>query len=185
MELCLEPARRSRGVASAAAALAVACLVSSAAADRIPDFNREIRPILSHNCFACHGPDEHDRRGGLRLDDRDAALAELDSAATAIVPGRGEAMKGAANVDKALDYTKRWVETLYRCGQEAVAQKLDLKGAMAHTRTRMDPIFGHVFIYEHCLPFDVSRAFDEASGIKNPRIWTAERDQEMWASLQT
>jgi hypothetical protein len=41
----------------------------------------------------------------------------------------------------------------------------------------MDPVFGHVFIYEHCLPFDVSRAYDEAKGIKNPRIWTAERDQ--------
>ena len=35
------------------------------------------------------------------------------------------------------------------------------------------------------MPFDVTRAYDEASGIKNPRIWTAERDQEMWASLQT
>ena len=53
----------------------------------------------------------------------------------------------------------------------------------AHAK-KMDPIFGHVFIYEHCLPFDVSRAYDEAKGIKNPRIWTAERDQEMWASLQ-
>ncbi|MDP3701390.1 MAG: hypothetical protein Q8R72_10855 [Hylemonella sp.] len=31
---------------------------------------------------------------------------------------------------------------------------------------------------------DLSRAFDEASGIKNPRIWTAERDQAMWAALQ-
>ena len=90
MELCPEPARRPRGVASAAAVLAVACLVSSAAADRIPDFNREIRPILSHNCFACHGPDEHDRRGGLRLDDRDAAVAELDSGSRAIVPGHPE-----------------------------------------------------------------------------------------------
>ena len=101
-----------------------------------------------------------------------------------IVPGRGEAMKGNANVNKALDYTKRWVQTLYKAGQEAVAAGMDLKAAMAHTRKSMDPIFGHVFIYEHCLPFDVTRAFDEASGIKHPRIWTAERDMEMWKSLQ-
>lgn len=122
----------------------------------------------------------------------DAQLAEWPATlealralgAEAIVPGRGEAMKGRANVDKALDYTKRWVETLFRAGQEAAAQGMDLKAAMAHTRKAMDPVFGHVFIYEHCLPFDVSRAYDEASGIKNPRIWTAERDQEMWAALQ-
>jgi glyoxylase-like metal-dependent hydrolase (beta-lactamase superfamily II) len=104
--------------------------------------------------------------------------------AKAIVPGRGEAMKGEANVNKALDYTKRWVETLYRCGQEAASQGMNLKDAMAHTRKAMDPIFGHVFIYEHCLPFDVSRAYDEAKGIKHPRIWTAQRDKEMWGALQ-
>jgi hypothetical protein len=71
-----------------------------------------------------------------------------------------------------------------RGGKEAAAANMDLKTAMAHTRKTMDPVFGHVFIYEHCLPFDVSRAFDEAKGIKNPRIWTAERDKEMWAALQ-
>jgi glyoxylase-like metal-dependent hydrolase (beta-lactamase superfamily II) len=122
----------------------------------------------------------------------DAQLAEWPTTlqalralnATALVPGRGEAMRGNANVNRALDYTERWVSTLYRCAQQAVAAQMDLKAAMAHTRQAMDPIFGHVFIYEHCLPFDVSRAYDEAAGIKNPRIWTAQRDQEMWASLQ-
>ena len=102
----------------------------------------------------------------------------------AIVPGRGEAMLGNANVNKSLDYTKRWVETLFACGKQAVAGNLDLKAAMALTRQHMDPVFGKVFIYEHCLPFDVSRAYDEAKGIKHPRIWTAERDKEMWAALQ-
>jgi hypothetical protein len=93
-------------------------------------------------------------------------------------------MKGADNVSLALDYTQRWVETLYRCAREAAAADMDLKAAMAHTRKSMDPLFGEVFIYEHCLPFDVSRAYDEARGIKTPRVWTAERDKEMWAALQ-
>jgi glyoxylase-like metal-dependent hydrolase (beta-lactamase superfamily II) len=123
--------------------------------------------------------------GDAQLEEWPATLEALRAlGAEAIVPGRGEAMKGRDAVNKALDYTKRWVETLYRCGKEAAAQNMDLKAAMAHTRKSMDPVFGHVFIYEHCLPFDVSRAFDEARGVKNPRIWTAERDKEMWASLQ-
>ena len=123
--------------------------------------------------------------GDAHLEEWPATLQALRALrAEAIVPGRGAALKGAADVNKALNYTKCWVETLYLCAQEAAAAHMDLKAAMAHTRKRMDPLFGHVFIYEHCLPFDVSRAYDEARGIKNPRIWTAERDREMWAALQ-
>jgi glyoxylase-like metal-dependent hydrolase (beta-lactamase superfamily II) len=123
--------------------------------------------------------------GDAHLEEWPATLEALRGlGAEAIVPGRGEAMLGNANVNKSLDYTKRWVETLFACGKQAVAGSLDLKAAMALTRQHMDPVFGKVFIYEHCLPFDVSRAYDEAKGIKHPRIWTAERDKEMWAALQ-
>jgi glyoxylase-like metal-dependent hydrolase (beta-lactamase superfamily II) len=123
--------------------------------------------------------------GDAQLQEWPATLDALRAlGAEAIVPGRGQAMKGNDQVNQSLDYTRLWVQTLYACAQEAVAKKLDLKGAMALTRQRMDPVCGHVFISEHCLPFDVSRAYDEASGLKHPRIWTAERDQEMWAALQ-
>ena len=123
--------------------------------------------------------------GDAQLEEWPATLEALRALnAEFIVPGRGEAMKGHANVHKALDYTQRWVSTLFQAGKEAVAAGMDLKAAMAHTRQSMDPVFGHVFIYEHCLPFDVTRAFDEASGIKHPRIWTAERDKAMWDALQ-
>ena len=123
--------------------------------------------------------------GDAQLEEWPATLEALRALnAEYLVPGRGEAMKGNAQVNKALDYTQRWVTTLFQAGKEAAAAGMDLKAAMAHTRQKMDPVFGHVFIYEHCLPFDVSRAYDEASGIKHPRIWTAERDKEMWAALQ-
>ena len=122
----------------------------------------------------------------------DAQLAEwpatLDALAAfgaeKLVPGRGPALVGTARVADGLAYTRDFVSTLLNSAKEAVAQDMNLKQAMAHARQAMDPKFGHVFIYEHCLPFDVARAVDEASGIKHPRIWTAERDREMWHGLQ-
>jgi len=101
-----------------------------------------------------------------------------------LVPGRGQALDTPELVTEGLEYTKGFVSSLFKAGQEAVAEKMNLKQAMAYTRSKMDPVYGNVFIYEHCLPFDVSRAHDEASGIADPRIWTDERDQEMWHALQ-
>lgn len=101
-----------------------------------------------------------------------------------LVPGRGAALLTPDAVKKGLAYTRDFVSTLYTSAQEAVAQGMDLNATMKHTRKAMDPKFAQVFIYEHCLPFDVTRAHDEASGVRDPRIWTAKRDQEMWHELQ-
>ena len=53
-----------------------------------PDFNRDVLPLLSQNCFTCHGPDENVREAGLRLDQQESALAELESGAIAVVPNK-------------------------------------------------------------------------------------------------
>ncbi len=110
------------------------------------------------------------------------ALRALD--AEKLVPGRGPVLMSPGEVNAGINYTKDFVTTLLASAKEAVAAGKSLKDAMAHARSKMDRKFGHVFIYEHCLPFGVTRAVDEASGIKHPRIWTAERDKEMWFALQ-
>ena len=60
----------------------------------------------------------------------------------------------------------------------------DLKAAFEATHAALAPEFGAWPIFEHCLPFDVQRLWDELDGIEHPRIWTAERDREVWAKLQ-
>ena len=101
----------------------------------------------------------------------------------ALVPGRGPALTTPAASEKAIRFTQDFVRGLYALGRDGVRRKKSLKDVYAMARRRMDPRYGSYPIYEHCMPFDVSRAYDEASGIKHPRIWTARRDVEMWKSI--
>ena len=102
----------------------------------------------------------------------------------AVAPGRGDALKGTATVNEAIAMTRDFVGSLYGAAELSVAKGRTLKETMAATREVMDPKFSSFAIYEHCLPFNVSRAFDEASGIDDPVIWTDKRDRDMWAALQ-
>ena len=101
-----------------------------------------------------------------------------------MVPGRGDALLTPAQVNEAIDQTKAFVSSLAASAADSVAKGYDLNQAFKAAADSLRPRFGEWVIFEHCLPFDVSRAYDEAKGIVDPRIWTDKRDREMWASLQ-
>ena len=100
------------------------------------------------------------------------------------MPGRGDALSSADQVKEGIALTRDFLTTLYGAVAQSAARGLSLKEAFDRCRELMDPKFRSFAIYEHCLPFNVARAYDEAQGLDHPRIWTAERDREMWAALQ-
>jgi glyoxylase-like metal-dependent hydrolase (beta-lactamase superfamily II) len=102
----------------------------------------------------------------------------------AIAPGRGDALVGTARVNEALDNTADFLRSTYRPVARVALGGGTLKEAWDACRAECDPKFSDYAIYEHCLPFNVARAYDEALGIDTPRIWTAERDRQMWDQLQ-
>jgi len=102
----------------------------------------------------------------------------------AIAPGRGDALVGKEMVDTAIESTRDFVASTYRPAAKVAARGGSLKEAWDAVRAECDPKFSDYAIYEHCLPFNVARAYDEARGIEHPRIWTDKRDIEMWEALQ-
>ena len=101
-----------------------------------------------------------------------------------LVPGRGAALKTPQECEEGIAGTQAFLTQMYQSVAKGVAAGQDLKDIYHDTFAKLAPDFGQWVIFEHCMPFDVSRAYDEASGIEDPRIWTAERDKEMWRSLE-
>ena len=124
--------------------------------------------------------------GDAYFSDWPATLDKLEAlGAVAIVPGRGAALTDPAMCREGIATTRAFIAELFATVKQGVAQGHDLRRVFADTHAALTPRYGRQFIYEHCMPFDVSRAFDEAAGHRDPRIWTAERDKDMWATLQS
>lgn len=101
-----------------------------------------------------------------------------------IVGGRGAVAKGEAACDAAIEQTRDFLKGMIDNVGAVHKRGGTLKEAFEATHKALGPKFGRWPIFEHCLPFDVQRLWDEYEGIDWPRIWTAERDQEVWAQLQ-
>jgi len=101
-----------------------------------------------------------------------------------LVPGRGAALRNPAEVKAGLDGTRAFVTEMFGAVREGARAGKDLRTVYRETYDRLKPKFGHWVIFDHCLPFDVSRAYDEATKHPDPRIWTAQRDKDMWQALE-
>jgi glyoxylase-like metal-dependent hydrolase (beta-lactamase superfamily II) len=144
----------------------------------VPDANVVFSGDLVEYHSACYCGDAHFTDWPATLD----RLAEFS--AKALLPGRGAALKTPKQVADGIALTGDFLTTLYGTVTESVGKGRSLKETYDAARRVMDPKFSSFAIYEHCMPFNVARAYDEAKGISHPVIWTAERDRGMWAALR-
>ncbi|CAM3812893.1 MBL fold metallo-hydrolase [Kibdelosporangium persicum] len=118
---------------------------------------------------------------------RDWATSTLDKIrtfdASVLIGGRGAVTHGRSAVNAAIDQTRNFLTVLLHEVSSVYAAGGTLKEAFERTHAALSPQYGKWPIFEHCLPFDVSRAWDELSGVERPVIWTAERDREVWDQL--
>lgn len=144
----------------------------------VPDENVMFTGDIVEYRSACYCGDGHFSDWPVTLE----AIRAFEPAA--IAPGRGDALVGEKKVNEALDLTADFLNSTYKPVARIAKGGGSLKEAWNACRSACDPKFSDYAIYEHCLPFNVARAYDEALGIDTPRIWTAERDRQMWDKLQ-
>jgi glyoxylase-like metal-dependent hydrolase (beta-lactamase superfamily II) len=114
--------------------------------------------------------------------------ATLDNVAAlkpaALVPGRGAALTTPEQVAAGLGGTRGFIADVWTSVKAGAAAGKDLNAVYKDTYAKLKPKYGHWVIFDHCMPFDVTRCYDEATQYADPRIWTAERDQQMWEALE-
>ncbi|WP_422847877.1 MBL fold metallo-hydrolase [Acidovorax sp. M14] len=101
-----------------------------------------------------------------------------------LVPGRGAALQTPEQVQAGLAGTRAFISDLYESVKASASKGEDLRKVYEATFAKLQPKYGHWVIFNHCMPFDVTRAYDEATQYPDPRIWTAERDIQMWKALE-
>lgn len=112
--------------------------------------------------------------------DNIAALKPL-----ALVPGRGAALVGEEQVQAGLAGTRAFISDLYQAVQAGAAAGKDLNTVYREAYAHMAPKYGQWVIFDHCMPFDVTRCYDEVTQYPDPRVWTAQRDIDMWKALES
>jgi glyoxylase-like metal-dependent hydrolase (beta-lactamase superfamily II) len=123
--------------------------------------------------------------GDAHFTDWPATLAAIQALGPErLVPGRGRSLMNAAEVREGIEGTAAFTSDLFGRVRAGVAKGWTLKQVYDDAMAFMRPRYGHWVIFDHCMPFDVSRAYDEAKGLDHPQIWTAERDVAMWRALE-
>jgi glyoxylase-like metal-dependent hydrolase (beta-lactamase superfamily II) len=105
-------------------------------------------------------------------------------AAERLVPGRGAALMSKEAVDRSIGGTAQFLRDMRSEVEAGVKAGKGLRDVFEAAYKKLQPKYGSWVIFEHCQPFNITRCFDEVSGVVDPRIWTAERDVEMWKTLQ-
>ncbi|TDQ05829.1 MBL fold metallo-hydrolase [Labedaea rhizosphaerae] len=118
----------------------------------------------------------------------DWATSTLDNVAALgaehLIGGRGAVASGAQAVADAIASSRHFLDELRRTVRWVHDGGGALADAFRAAHTALVADYGGWPIFEHCLPFNVQRYWDECDGIDWPRIWTAERDREVWDALQ-
>lgn len=123
--------------------------------------------------------------GDAYFDDWPATLDAIAALGPAkLVPGRGAALKTPQEVQAGLAQTRAFTSELYALVKRGAQAGRDLRSVYRETYDALKPKYGKWVIFDHCMPFDVTRAYDLATKYPDPRIWTAQRDQEMWQALE-